>query len=201
MTVREVFISGKSCKMYKNIPKNYFPKPLSGPDWSLCWDNLFWHPWSWPFISKTKKISTAVHLTLYCSRLLQTPAPDSPLSSSFACVSQPRPRNHLEEGQRRSLPQQSQNEVLERRAGDSQLSAGRHGRLRVRGREQDGEEHSHRSAGFLWYCDFCLSFETTPQTIELDKMGKHSISLLLSATSTIVTSLDFVNGNNCNVIV
>ena len=81
---------------------------------------------------------------------------DQDLTSS--CLSQPRPRDHLEEGERRALPQQSQDEVLECRAGDPQLPAGRRRRVRVLGWEQDGEEHSHRSTGFLRYWHFCLDF-------------------------------------------
>lgn len=69
----------------------------------------------------------------------------------FSHLFQPRARDHMEEGQRRALPQQSQDEVLQRRAGDPQLPAGRHGRIRVRGREQDGQEHGHRATGLLRY--------------------------------------------------
>lgn len=70
---------------------------------------------------------------------------------------QPCARDHLEEGQWRALPQQSEDEVLQRRAGDSQLPAGRHGRIRVRGREQDGQEHGHRTTGLLRYPDTLIS--------------------------------------------
>ena len=64
---------------------------------------------------------------------------------------QPRPRDHLEASERSSLPQQSENEELQRGAGDPQLPAGGRGRVRVLGGEQDGEERRQRTPPVPWY--------------------------------------------------
>lgn len=70
-----------------------------------------------------------------------------PLCARF----QPSPRDHLEAGERGSLPQQSENEELQCGAGDPQLPAGGRRWVRVPGRKQDGEERGERTTPVPWY--------------------------------------------------